>query len=558
MDWRAIILDQFQRRKTTYIVQDSDDILTRTAVTEYLEAEEIEIIEFCDPVRFRYEYERDFRLKGKTIIVRIHNEDFEQVPWDVYDGAYRIILTFNNVFPMLDPYSLRNVPDEYLTAIDDVLQAVPSKLNENDTIKTIIGGIFGQEVFGLNSLRQLDDLISKYWKQFKIAVPTNILHSLSIILSQNVDISDGVLNALTVRKSVSKGREDSVGKILGNISTRPSSRDFVKVAKNIGQYRAQCFQEGLKSDESVINSIHPMFANWIRQSYRYLPTQTSLTNPVMVHKIPGILLNEFNERVALIVMDGMSFTQWFIIQPYLEKMNIHADVAGTYAWVPTITSVSRQSIFSGLIPSKFSESIYTTRKEKMLWKKFWKENQFFDDEIIYKKSLGFNSFDVLESEANYPQVKVFGCVIDAVDKIVHGSKVGLDSANAALTVWMQQGYLTRFITDLSNLGYSVYITSDHGNVQAKGVGTIRQGVISNTSGQRVRVYSNSVLRKTAESAYAGFSQNWDSDYLPSNYKPLLAKDGLAFVNEGQTVVTHGGADIEEVIVPFVKITKEDH
>ena len=44
-------------------------------------------------------------------------------------------------------------------------------------------------------------------------------------------------------------------------------------------------------------------------------------------------------------MDGMSFTQWNIINDYLINNQFKTEVSPTLAWIPSITSVSRQSIF---------------------------------------------------------------------------------------------------------------------------------------------------------------------------------------------------------------------
>ena len=42
--------------------------------------------------------------------------------------------------------------------------------------------------------------------------------------------------------------------------------------------------------------------------------------------------------------------------------------------------------------------------------------------------------------------------------------------------------------------------------------------------------------------------------LPANFMPLFAGGRAAFVPQGEQVVVHGGVSIEELIVPFVKIS----
>ena len=44
-----------------------------------------------------------------------------------------------------------------------------------------------------------------------------------------------------------------------------------------------------------------------------------------------------------------------------------------FAWVPTLTSVTRQSIFAGEPPLYFPDSLETTSKEKAHWLRFWED-----------------------------------------------------------------------------------------------------------------------------------------------------------------------------------------
>jgi hypothetical protein len=50
---------------------------------------------------------------------------------------------------------------------------------------------------------------------------------------------------------------------------------------------------------------------------------------------------------------------------------------------------------------------------------------------------------------------------------------------------------------------------------------------------------------------------WDNDgLLPEQMSALMPAKREAFAPAGEVVVTHGGISIEEVIVPFIQITKE--
>ena len=54
------------------------------------------------------------------------------------------------------------------------------------------------------------------------------------------------------------------------------------------------------------------------------------------------------------------------------------------------------------------------------------------------------------------------------------------------------------------------------------------------------------------------SVRWPNHGLPPARYVLLAGDLKAFTDEGDEVVSHGGIALEEVMVPFVAITRERH
>ena len=112
----------------------------------------------------------------------------------------------------------------------------------------------------------------------------------------------------------------------------------------------------------------------------------------MVHHIARFLAAELDGagKVALVVADGLAFDQWLVVR---HQINLHRpvwrfDENAAFAWVPTITSVSRQSIFAGKAPLYFPSSIYSTGKEANLWQQFWVDHGLTSRETAYLKGLG--------------------------------------------------------------------------------------------------------------------------------------------------------------------------
>ena len=119
--------------------------------------------------------------------------------------------------------------------------------------------------------------------------------------------------------------------------------------------------------------------------------------------------------------------------------------------------------------------------------------------------------------------------------------------------WLDTGFVERLFAFLLGDGFSIYLTADHGNVDAVGVGRPNQGVIAETRGERVRVYRSETLRADSAAACTG-TISLDIAGLPANFMPLFAGGRSAFVPDGDQVVVHGGVSVEELIVPFVKVS----
>jgi len=98
------------------------------------------------------------------------------------------------------------------------------------------------------------------------------------------------------------------------------------------------------------------------------------------------------------------------------------------------------------------------------------------------------------------------------------------------------------------------LTADHGNVDAIGSGRINQGVAAELRGERVRTYRSQPLVEQSAQAYPS-AVHMPLPGLPADYLPLFAGPRSAFVTEGEQLVVHGGISVEELIVPFVKVTQ---
>lgn len=298
---------------------------------------------------------------------------------------------------------------------------------------------------------------------------------------------------------------------------------------------------------------------WVAvKHYADLSTLSFHNGPVMVHRIPDYLSSRRKalgaDKIALLVFDGLALDQWVQIRERLVEVTkrFAFDEGTSFAWLPTVTSVSRQALFSGRKPREFEESIGHTNKEEYQWKAYWQEQGVKPGEIYYQRSLRqIEQLDALQAALDDRRPKVVGLVVDEVDDRLHKERSKQDVA-LWIANWLKTGFVDRLFAMLLDRGFQIYLTADHGNVEAVGVGRPSEGDVPEARGERVRVYrSESLLAKSA--AANANSVHLDIAGLPAGYMPLFAGGRTAFVPDGEQVVVHGGISVEELIVPFVKV-----
>ena len=331
-------------------------------------------------------------------------------------------------------------------------------------------------------------------------------------------------------------------------------------AESIG-LAVQCGEELPGIDRQRIETIRPRIdaalMSWLTRHY------ASLVNlppdpPVMLHHIPRFLSRHIGDakknKIALVLVDGLSLDQWLVVKKELirQRRNYWIRDNTVFAWIPTVTSVSRQAAFAGKPPMYFPNSIHTTDRESTLWTQFWVDQGLAQQEVVYARGLGDDTpINVVELIA-HPRTRVAGLVVDKVDKIMHGMELGTAGMHNQVQQWARQPFLVNLIDLLLDNGFRVHLTSDHGNIEATGCGSPAEGSIADLRGERVRIYPDPMLRSQVKQRFPN-STDWLPIGLPDNYFPLLADDRYAFVREAERLVGHGGVCLEELIVPSAQI-----
>jgi len=315
---------------------------------------------------------------------------------------------------------------------------------------------------------------------------------------------------------------------------------------------------GSRSDSYLLlrQKVDHAFSEWLLAKYTGLHNHPPVP-PVMLHHVPRVMARELERapdaRVALILIDGLAIDQWITLKQHLSEFRYNE--SSVFAWVPTVTSVSRQALFSAKAPYQFAKSIGTTSSEPKAWQQFWVDHGLDKTQVHYEKGLGTGDVSALIDRLSDRRFKALGLVINTVDDMMHGMMMGSRGMHNQVSLWAEAAYLNTLVEALLAKGYSIYITSDHGNVEAVGSGKINEGAIAESRGERARVYETEVLRNSVHFT-SDEALDWPQTGLPNSYWPKVMSGREAFIAEGEKIVGHGGIAIEEVIVPYITVSRD--
>ncbi len=372
-----------------------------------------------------------------------------------------------------------------------------------------------------------------------------------------------IQDPLALRNLVLEG----IRTLMQTLPTLESSyRDWTQLSRRLGEVIARFHGLDAARADGIKDSVLELqkaaderLREWVTKHYADLPSLPAVKAPVMVHHVPRFLSMRRSggeSKIALLVFDGLAVDQWILIRECLAKQSqkLGFDEGACFAWLPTLTSVSRQALFSGLKPREFGDTIETTAQEPTQWLRFWQDHGLRNNEVLYRKGIKrADQLDDLDAALASSSIKLAGIVVDTVDEIVHGAVLGKRGIANQIASWCESGFVARLFQLLLDKGFHVYLTADHGNVEATGQGRPNQGVAPELRGERVRTYRTETL--AAESAASNPSTyRLDIAGLPANFMPLFASGRAAFVQQGDQVVAHGGISVEELLVPFVKVS----
>ncbi len=658
--WRNTILKDFVPNvaKLT-LVSDPDCLLTEEKLALELRDRGFNLIEFNDPIEFRYAYESKYRSiwdRGEhadlVVILRLQDAELAALPYDLLQAGRKLSFSFGDLFPNMSYPVVEQLDRSLLDSLFDAQKKTSSgRMGDNATKDFILRHVFGVaaeliseevellrfllrlhygnsaippmlahrlvELFegsgnfkgwslsqiipdaeqffafiqerwpiflaNLNQTNQVKEDSEAYGLKVQGPVALQLDHQdirvyidnlfvegkLTPIDLPGIDIEKDswILSGISAAKS--DGEDLRISRLFelvdaADLSMETRYTDWIAFAMKWAELSALIHTANNADHQNRYSEtgqkLNALFADWLETHYASMINLPPST-PAMLHHVPRHLARHIEDqkshKIALVVIDGLSLDQWVTVRNIIQKQNSDLVLreSATFAWIPTLTSVSRQAIFSGKPPIYFPSSINSTNNEEKLWKQFWQCHDVSKLDIAYKRSLGDGDIEAtMDGLINPAKTKVVGLVIDKVDKIMHGMQLGAAGMHSQIDQWCRGEYLISLLNYLNSHDYEIWITSDHGNIEAIGKGRPTEGAIAESRGERVRIYPSPELRSQISSTFT-FAREWLPSGLPEGYFPLVANGNDAFVNEGGSIVGHGGIAIEEVIVPLIKIER---
>jgi len=267
---------------------------------------------------------------------------------------------------------------------------------------------------------------------------------------------------------------------------------------------------------NILNQYRKHFAKYLEDNYgTWLETPYGVSRPILNSDIEDFI-NLEHEKTFILVFDGMRYDAWnYIVRPYFEKIfNGRANkFKSSFALLPSITSISREAIYSNILKKHKNDAVFMTKSESVANEDKLKEI------ILQDKAVNVFVFNMFDKDGHKATEDLY--VFYDKQKKVFESKI-LELIN--------------LIPEDAN----IIISSDHGLM-------------------RIDEYENMKNEDNIESVrsrYMTLKTNMDLDgcvRITKPYDSLLGyKNKGYFIGGGEKdFYSHGGASLEEVIVPFI-------
>lgn len=468
---------------------DEDGLEEQTHYTDEFERRGFQILHYKDDLSFRIEWEDKFKSGQDKYLILAEPKVY--IPYDFLKacGSYKFRISLMNLFPHLQTQCIREKADLNFDLLCMAYKSLYDDCCTHDKTEEFIDNV----VYGRDNVRE-------YVKQR--------IKDVSVLAEK-----------------------------------AQNYRDWIKVAETKSEIEVFCAAYEIDADAEFVQE---PFLKFILEGFGKLSGKitSDRETPVLVKGAMDYIHNH-SDKFVIIVMDGMSEFDWTILSQSFKDIKYERSAA--FAMIPTITSLSRQSLVSGKYPLQLLSPRSTSKESK----------EFTDCAI----SFGLRK-EQIEYHRGYdadfgPTIRCGCIIINDIDDMVHGQQQGRSGMYRDVEYLSSTGKLATLVRKLLSKGFDIYISADHGNTPCVGQGRLMKlGVETETKSHRMFVLEKFADKEKMKEQYDMIE--YPKYFLDKQYDYLICNIGKSFDAKGDKVMTHGGITVDEVIVPFIKIKAVDN
>ena len=326
------------------------------------------------------------------------------------------------------------------------------------------------------------------------------------------------------------------------------------------------------------------FGKFIEKKYKNWVWDRRESPLLSVDIVKNYLIPELKKgsKIVFIVIDCMRLDQWLTLETYFYPyFNITRDYY--YSILPTATPFSRNAIFSGLFPEEIEkkypdlwstddedESSLNKHEKELLEQNFLRNGFKPKQEIKYLKIMNNENAANLEKNINsYLDSQVLAIVLNFVDILAHSrsdlpilKEIAPDeSAFRSLTKsWFEHSPIFNVLKAIGKSDHLLFITTDHGSVRGMR-GTKVLGDRETSTNLRYK-YGRSLKADKKNAIYVKNPEDFKLPRRGINTTYIIAKEDYYFIyptnyykflNYYKDSFQHGGASLEEMILPIIRL-----
>lgn len=600
------LLKLFPSHTNHIILYDKDDLLSYSELKTKITDSGYKILQAANPIDVRILYELQMSNKAESIII-VTDFEYKPLP-DILQNVHLLTIGYRDLFQHFDDKALKGLSFNALSTIDaikiyedlgydatvrfllenlyhidfdsfrrnktkerfiaEVAEILIHRDGYNESILKFISemsksilpelmekGLSKENVFSfLQNALELYDIKNCSGLNFQ---ETSLLKTVGNLIVQRliqpVKLGKSDYDSLPPYmricfyyddKEDAKSRLDVINDYLDNRNSLIQDKydEWFQLSPALGEgfYLALTVDDEYRRERflKTIVSLNERFQQFIKNVYWQLFSHSGFRYPIVISRVQDYLRAQKNSRKALIVIDGMNLWQWHIISEQLKKEELDVNDMSLFAYLPTITAWSRQSLFAGSKPDLTKDN----RDEEKLFIKYWMDKNFQNYQIKFF-TFGLNKSYIDIDEVS-DSCEIMALVNNDLDNLMHGAVMGNHQLLDNTVQWIEKIKFVDLIKKLKGKGFTCYITSDHGSIEASPLKNLTLSIknLSTSRSKRHIQFADEGLMHDFINSHKDYKLNYHE-------KSVFLYDDTAFVTN-ENIITHGGSHLLELLIPL--------